>query len=62
MSNVPDLDDEDKILEEQIEEFQNQLGFKREPMIVHRYNSLALLNQAVFTKDRPEKSARAGVS
>ena len=53
MSNVPDLDDEDKILEEQIEEFQNQLGFKREPMIVHRYNSLALLNQAVFTKDRP---------
>lgn len=53
MSNVPDLDDEDRILEEQIEEFQNQLGFKREPMIVHRYNSLALLNQAVFTKDRP---------
>lgn len=53
MSNVPDLDDEDRILESKIKEFQNQLGFKREPMIVHRYNSLALLNQAVFTKDRP---------
>ena len=53
MSNVPDLDDEDRILEDQIEAFQNQLGFKQEPMIVHRYNSLALLNQAVFTKDRP---------
>ncbi len=53
MSNVPDLDDEDRILESKIKEFQEQLGFKREPMIVHRYNSLALLNQAVFTKDRP---------
>lgn len=53
MSNVPDLDDEDRILESKIKEFQNQLGFKREPMIVHRYNSLALLNQKVFTKDRP---------
>ena len=53
MSNVPDLDDEDRILESKIKEFQNQLGFKREPMIVHRYNSLALLNQVVFTKDRP---------
>ena len=53
MSNVPDLDDEDRILESKIKEFQNQLGFKREPMVVHRYNSLALLNQMVFTKDRP---------
>ena len=53
MSNVPDLDDEDRILESKIKAFQNQLGFKREPMIVHRYNSLALLNQVVFTKDRP---------
>ena len=53
MSNVPDLDDEDRILESKIKAFQNQLGFKREPMLVHRYNSLALLNQMVFTKDRP---------
>ena len=53
MSNVPDLDDEDRILESKIKAFQNQLDFKREPMIVHRYNSLALLNQVVFTKDRP---------
>ncbi len=53
MSNVPDLDDEDRILEDQIGAFQSQLGFKQEPMIVYRYNSLALLNQVVFTKDRP---------
>ncbi|MCY4388576.1 MAG: AAA family ATPase [Desulfurellaceae bacterium] len=53
MSNVPDLDDEDRILDDQINAFQNQLGFKLEPMIVHRYNSLKLLNQVVFTKERP---------
>ena len=54
MSNVPDLDDEDKILESKIDEFQNRLGFRREPMVVHRYDSLSLLNQMVFTKDRPK--------
>ena len=54
MSNVPDLDDEDKILESKIDAFQNRLGFRREPMVVHRYDSLSLLNQMVFTKDRPK--------
>ena len=53
MSNVPDLDDEDRILESKIDAFQNQLGFRREPMVVHRYDSLSLLNQVVFAKDRP---------
>ena len=53
MSNVPDLDDEDQILEGKIKSFQDQLRFHREPMIVHRYDSLSLLNQAVFSKDRP---------
>ena len=53
MSNVPDLDDEDRILESKIAAFQDQLGFLREPMVVHRYDSLSLLNQVVFVKDRP---------
>ena len=53
MSNVPDLDDEDKILEKKIQAFRNQLAFDRE-LIVHRYDSLSLLNQAVFTRDRPK--------
>ena len=53
MSNVPDLDDEDRILESKIEAFQEKLGFSREPMMVHRYDSLSLLNQVVFSKDRP---------
>ena len=54
MSNVPDLDDEDEILENKIQAFWNQLVMTREPLIVHRYDSLALLNQAVFTLDRPK--------
>ena len=54
MSNVPDLDDEDKILESKIKEFQNRLKFKQYPMVVHRYDSLSLLNQVIFTKDRPK--------
>ena len=53
MSNVPDLDDEDRILEDKIESFQRQLEFRRELAVVHRYDSLSLLNQIVFTKDRP---------
>ena len=53
MSNVPDLDDEDRILENKINSFQDQLGFRREPMVVHRYDSLSLLNQVIFAKDRP---------
>ena len=53
MSNVPDLDDEDRILDDKIKGFQSQLRFRREPMMIHRYDSLSLLNQVVFTKDRP---------
>ncbi len=53
MSNVPDLDDEDQILRDKISAFRNQLGFQRDPIVVHRYDSLSLLNQVVFAKDRP---------
>lgn len=59
MSNVPDLDDEDRILERKIKAFQKKLGFKRDPLVVHKYESLSLLKQVVFTKDRP-KSRLAG--
>lgn len=54
MSNVPDLDDEDEILENKINEFKSALNFRQEPLTVHRYDSLSLLNQVVFTKDRPK--------
>ena len=53
MSNVPDLDDEDRILEENILAFRRELGLPRRPMVIHRYDSLSLLNQVIFTKERP---------
>ncbi len=53
MSNVPDLDDEDLILEGKISAFKRALDLKRDPMVVHRYESLSLLDQVVFSKDRP---------
>ena len=54
MSNVPDLDDEDRILEKKIQDFRIGLDLERDPLTVHRYDSLSLLNQTVFTKDRPK--------
>ena len=53
MSNVPDLDDEDEIVSKQIRAFREELAMERPPVIVHRYDSLALLNQAVFIQERP---------
>ena len=53
MSNVPDIDDEHQTLERQIEAFKTELDLKQDPMMVHRYDSLSLLNQAVFTQSRP---------
>ncbi len=54
MSNVPDLDDEDEILRSQIQSFRNELAMESDPLVVHRYDSLALLNQAIFIHDRPK--------
>ena len=53
MSNVPNLDDDDLILQGKISGFQEHLGFQRDPLVIHRYDSLSLLNQVVFSKDRP---------
>ena len=53
MSNVPDLDDEHQILEREIGKFKTELDLKEGPMMVHRYDSLSLLNQEIFTESRP---------
>ena len=53
MSNVPDLDDEDRVLERKIDAFREKLGFGGEPLVLHRYDSLSLLNQVIFARDRP---------
>jgi MinD-like ATPase involved in chromosome partitioning or flagellar assembly len=58
MSNVPDLDDEDRIVSDLRAKFEKTLGFKR-ALLIHNYNSLALLNQTIFCEERP-RSRLAG--
>lgn len=51
-SNVPDLDDEDSILSLRLDEFRTT--FERNlDAVIHHYDSLALLQQSVFTIERP---------
>jgi MinD-like ATPase involved in chromosome partitioning or flagellar assembly len=53
-SNVPDLDDENRILATSLVKFSTQLGYQEKDLhIIHRYNSLSLLNQEIFTLSRP---------
>jgi MinD-like ATPase involved in chromosome partitioning or flagellar assembly len=52
-SNVPDLDDEDDILANRLVAFSRELNYKSLTATIHRYNSLALLNQEIFTLKRP---------
>lgn len=54
MSNVPDIDDEDQILARILKSFAVELDFEDDPMVIHRYQSLSLLNQSIFTMDRPQ--------
>lgn len=53
-SNVPDLDDEDQILADRLVTFSKDLKYSELSATIHRYNSLALLNQVIFTSDRPK--------
>jgi hypothetical protein len=51
-ANVPDLDDEERILRERIVEFKRTL--ERAPdATIHHYDSMSLLQQVVFTIERP---------
>lgn len=52
-SNVPDLDDEENILEKKLSEAGTRLGIDEAPIVIHHYNSLTLLEQSIFVEDRP---------
>jgi MinD-like ATPase involved in chromosome partitioning or flagellar assembly len=54
MSNVPDLDDEQEILAALQHRFQQELGYDELTAIIHRYDSLSLLNQSLFVLERPK--------
>jgi MinD-like ATPase involved in chromosome partitioning or flagellar assembly len=60
-SNVPDLDDEDGLLRQQLKTFTNELriysGVPRlKPLVIHRNESLGMLEQPVFVLQRPRSS------
>jgi MinD-like ATPase involved in chromosome partitioning or flagellar assembly len=59
MSNVPDLDDEDKALRRRLQAFHEELGIDGLAAVIHHYESVMLFNQAIFVFDRP-RSRLAG--
>jgi len=58
-SNVPDLDDENSILEKTLSDFKRELQYGELATTIHHYPSLSLLNQENFTRDRPKSRLAA---
>jgi MinD-like ATPase involved in chromosome partitioning or flagellar assembly len=54
MSNIPELDDEEGLLETSILQFKETLSFREFSGVIHHYPSLSLVTQSVFTLDRPK--------
>ncbi len=54
MSNVPDLDDEQEILSGLQRRFREELGYEELTSVIHRYDSLSLLKQSLFVRERPK--------
>ncbi|OAI48586.1 hypothetical protein AYO44_18735 [Planctomycetaceae bacterium SCGC AG-212-F19] len=52
-ANVPNLDDEKRILRRQVQAFRDRLDFKDLSGVIRRYENLNLLDQSVFILDRP---------
>lgn len=53
-SDVPRLDDEERILHRTLRAFSRRLDIKDAVHTVHHYDSLALLERPIFTRDRPK--------
>ena len=53
VSNVPDLDDEERIIGSTLDRFEKELGYEELSGQIHHYNSLSLLNQEIFSEKRP---------
>jgi len=53
MSNVPELDDEEDFLANSETRMKESLKVENFSAVIHHYQSLALLTQAIFTLDRP---------
>ncbi len=53
-SNVPDLDDEERVLRDRLNYFRRTIDYPRLDGTIHHYDSLSLLQQTVFTVERPQ--------
>jgi MinD-like ATPase involved in chromosome partitioning or flagellar assembly len=53
VSNVPDLDDEERIIGSTLDKFKSELKYEELSGQIHHYNSLSLLNQEIFSEKRP---------
>ncbi len=53
MANVPDLDDEDRILAEATTASQKALGYSELAATIHHFSSFAMLEQRLLLVDRP---------
>lgn len=56
MANVPDLEDEEDILADQVERFEETLKYTDLSATIHHNNSLAMLQQELFVLNRPKSS------
>ena len=57
---MPDLDDENRILDRQMDDFRARLDFDTPSGVIRRYESLHLLEQSIFVIDHPHsRLARA---
>ncbi|NVJ13319.1 KGGVGR-motif variant AAA ATPase [Myxococcus sp. AM010] len=52
-SNIPVLDDEERIIQNRLTKAQELLGYREPTVSLRHYNSLAMLEQEVFTLNRP---------
>ncbi|HEY6254394.1 MAG TPA: ParA family protein [Xanthobacteraceae bacterium] len=53
-SNVPDLDDDEQILQRHLEDAMKRLNYKNPASILRHYQSMALLDQPIFVLRRPK--------
>lgn len=53
MSNVPEIDDEDSVVEGFVTRCRQELQLDSLPLVIHHYPSLDLLKQSVFTLKHP---------
>jgi MinD-like ATPase involved in chromosome partitioning or flagellar assembly len=53
-SNVPDLDDDDQVINQRLKVFREELRFAGLDALIHHYDSALLFDQTVFVLEKPQ--------